>query len=216
MAKTSKARADLLQQLEETLRRVGAQSVLLSDTVATIVGLNSTDLECLDLLEMAGPTTAGRLGTCRPDDRGHDGRYRSPRARRFRPAASRLRGSSMCPRRGAAENFQTRCRVIPTIGREHGSTARGIRRSSTDAHRRIPDQGTGPGSGPRGGCRLSVRRCCARRARGELDGSRRRPRRRSCVHLTERVNHSHRPKTVHGCTPEGLSDKCQIDDVPSC
>jgi DNA-binding MarR family transcriptional regulator len=61
MAKTAKARADLLKQLEETLRKVGAQSVLLSGTVAKIVGLNSTDLECLDLLEMAGPTTAGRL-----------------------------------------------------------------------------------------------------------------------------------------------------------
>jgi DNA-binding MarR family transcriptional regulator len=61
MAKLSKARVDLLKQLEETLRKVGAQSVLLSDTVARLVGLNSTDLECLDLLEMAGPTTAGRL-----------------------------------------------------------------------------------------------------------------------------------------------------------
>ena len=59
MPKTSKARADLLKQLEETLRKVSAQSVLLSDTVAKIVGLNSTDLECLDLLEIAGPTTAG-------------------------------------------------------------------------------------------------------------------------------------------------------------
>jgi DNA-binding MarR family transcriptional regulator len=61
MPKASKSRADLLKQLEETLRKVGAQSVLLSDTVAKIVGLNSTDLECLDLLEMAGPITAGRL-----------------------------------------------------------------------------------------------------------------------------------------------------------
>jgi DNA-binding MarR family transcriptional regulator len=61
MAKLSKSRVDLLKQLEETLRKVGAQSVLLSDTVAKLVGLNSTDLECLDLLEMAGPTTAGRL-----------------------------------------------------------------------------------------------------------------------------------------------------------
>src|SRR4029434_6161141 len=61
MAKTSKARADLLKQLDETLRKVSAQSVLLSDTVAKIVGLNSTDLECLDLLDIAGPTTAGRL-----------------------------------------------------------------------------------------------------------------------------------------------------------
>lgn len=61
MAKTSKSRTELLKQLEETLRKVGVQSVLLSDTVATLVGLNSTDLECLDLLDMAGPTTAGRL-----------------------------------------------------------------------------------------------------------------------------------------------------------
>ena len=61
MAKPSKARAELLKELEETLRKVSAQSVLLSGTVAKLVGLNSTDLECLDLLEMAGPTTAGRL-----------------------------------------------------------------------------------------------------------------------------------------------------------
>jgi len=61
MAKRSPSRADLLHQLDETLRKVGAQSVLLSDTVAKLVGLNSTDLECLDLLYLAGPTTAGRL-----------------------------------------------------------------------------------------------------------------------------------------------------------
>jgi DNA-binding MarR family transcriptional regulator len=61
MAKTSRTRTDLLKQLVDALRKVSAQSVLLSDTVAKIVGLNSTDLECLDLIEMAGPTTAGRL-----------------------------------------------------------------------------------------------------------------------------------------------------------
>ena len=61
MPKPGRSRADLLLQLDETLRRVGAQSVLLSDTVAKLVGLNSTDLEVLDLLELAGPTTAGRL-----------------------------------------------------------------------------------------------------------------------------------------------------------
>lgn len=55
------SRSDILRELVETLRKVGAQSVLLSDTVATLVGLNSTDLECLDLLDIAGPTTAGRL-----------------------------------------------------------------------------------------------------------------------------------------------------------
>jgi DNA-binding MarR family transcriptional regulator len=51
----------LLKDLNETTRRLGAQAVLVSDLVATRVGLNSTDLECLDLLYLAGPTTAGRL-----------------------------------------------------------------------------------------------------------------------------------------------------------
>ena len=55
------SRAELLQELDSTLRKVGAQSVLISDLVATRVGLNSTDLECLDLLYLAGVTTAGAL-----------------------------------------------------------------------------------------------------------------------------------------------------------
>ena len=54
-------RTALLKQLGETLRKVGAQSVLMSDTVGRLVGLNSTDLECLDLLYLSGATTAGRL-----------------------------------------------------------------------------------------------------------------------------------------------------------
>ena len=58
---TSRTRPQLLQELDETLRKVGAQSVLISDLVATRVGLNSTDLECLDLLYLAGVTTAGTL-----------------------------------------------------------------------------------------------------------------------------------------------------------
>jgi DNA-binding MarR family transcriptional regulator len=55
------SRRQLLKDLDETLRQVGAQSVLMSDLVATRVGLCSTDLECLDLLYLAGVTTAGRL-----------------------------------------------------------------------------------------------------------------------------------------------------------
>jgi DNA-binding MarR family transcriptional regulator len=61
VAKPSRSRDELLKDLNVVLRRVGAQSVLLSDTVAKLVGVNSTDLECLDLLELSGPTTAGRL-----------------------------------------------------------------------------------------------------------------------------------------------------------
>ena len=57
-----RTRAELLEKIDETLRKVSAQSVLISDLVAGLVGLNSTDLECLDLLLLAGPTTAGKLG----------------------------------------------------------------------------------------------------------------------------------------------------------
>lgn len=60
-AGTRRTRADLLEALDRILRQVSAQSVLISDTVAARVRLNSSDLECLDLLLLAGPTTAGRL-----------------------------------------------------------------------------------------------------------------------------------------------------------
>jgi DNA-binding MarR family transcriptional regulator len=60
-ARRRSSRAELLQVLDRVLRRVSAQSVLLSDAVANHVGVNSTDLECLDLLFLAGPTTAGQL-----------------------------------------------------------------------------------------------------------------------------------------------------------
>ena len=56
-------RSELLTRLDGALRKVSAQSVLLSDTVARLVGLNSTDLECLDLLYLSGPATAGRLAS---------------------------------------------------------------------------------------------------------------------------------------------------------
>ena len=57
----TRTRSQLLKALDEAARRIGAQSVLLSDLVAGRVGLNSTDLECLDLLCLAGATTAGQL-----------------------------------------------------------------------------------------------------------------------------------------------------------
>ena len=54
-------RAALLAELETIMRRIGARSVLMTETVGQLVGLNSTDLKCLDLLALAGPTTAGQL-----------------------------------------------------------------------------------------------------------------------------------------------------------
>lgn len=63
MTKAPPSRTELLKNLDETLRKVSAQSVLLNDTVAKLVGANPTDLECLDLLSLGGPTTAGKLAT---------------------------------------------------------------------------------------------------------------------------------------------------------
>lgn len=60
-SKPIRNRTQLLKTLDAAARRIGAQSVLLSDLVAARVGLNSTDLECLDLLCLAGATTAGQL-----------------------------------------------------------------------------------------------------------------------------------------------------------
>jgi len=56
-----KTRQEILKDLNEAIRKVGAQSVLMSDAVSRLVGLNSTDLECLDLLLLSGVTTAGQL-----------------------------------------------------------------------------------------------------------------------------------------------------------
>jgi len=57
-------RERLLIALDEAIRKVGAQAVLISDLVATRVGINSTDLECLDLLQLNGPITAGQMSAC--------------------------------------------------------------------------------------------------------------------------------------------------------
>lgn len=43
------------------VRRMGAQSVIVSEAVAARFGLNTTDLECLDLIQLEGRASAGRL-----------------------------------------------------------------------------------------------------------------------------------------------------------
>jgi DNA-binding MarR family transcriptional regulator len=54
-------RARLLAELEREIRLMGARSVLLSQAIASRLGLSPTDLETLDLLHAHGPLTAGRL-----------------------------------------------------------------------------------------------------------------------------------------------------------
>jgi DNA-binding MarR family transcriptional regulator len=56
-----KARAALLRELEEAMRRSSAQGVLFGQAVANVAGISGSDLECLDFLNLEGRVTAGRL-----------------------------------------------------------------------------------------------------------------------------------------------------------
>jgi DNA-binding MarR family transcriptional regulator len=60
MSTKSKRRRDLEAALNAAMRDVSAQSVLYSQAVADRLGMNSTDLECLDHISR-GRLTAGRL-----------------------------------------------------------------------------------------------------------------------------------------------------------
>jgi DNA-binding MarR family transcriptional regulator len=55
------ARARALAELDREIRLMGARSVMLSQAVASRLGLSPADLETLDLLSTNGPLTAGRL-----------------------------------------------------------------------------------------------------------------------------------------------------------
>jgi DNA-binding MarR family transcriptional regulator len=55
------ARARLLAELDREIRLMGARTVMLSQAVASRLGLSPADLETLDLLSTNGPLTAGRL-----------------------------------------------------------------------------------------------------------------------------------------------------------
>src|ERR1700712_5497934 len=56
-----KARAALLTELEHAVRKSSALGVIFGQTVASRVGISSSDLECLDFLIIDGRVTAGRL-----------------------------------------------------------------------------------------------------------------------------------------------------------
>jgi DNA-binding MarR family transcriptional regulator len=57
----AKARAALMQELEHAVRKSSAIGVIFGQTVANAVGVSSSDLECLDFLNIEGRVTAGRL-----------------------------------------------------------------------------------------------------------------------------------------------------------
>lgn len=52
---------ELMTALNRALREVSGQGVLYSQAAADRLGVNNTDLECLDIVVMRGPVTAGEL-----------------------------------------------------------------------------------------------------------------------------------------------------------
>jgi MarR family transcriptional regulator, organic hydroperoxide resistance regulator len=100
-------RADLLQRLEHGVRRMLAGAIIFNQQVAESVGLNATDLQCLNLLELQDALTPGDLARCcglttggvtvvldRLEKAGYIRREANPRDRRsvlIRPVAAKLR-----------------------------------------------------------------------------------------------------------------------------
>ena len=58
---SGKTRAALMTELEHAIRRSTGSGAIFSQTVANHVGVSSSDLECLDFLNLEGRVTAGRL-----------------------------------------------------------------------------------------------------------------------------------------------------------
>jgi DNA-binding MarR family transcriptional regulator len=56
-----KARAALLQELENAMRKASAQGTMFAKAVADRAGISSSDMDCMDFLNIEGRMTAGRL-----------------------------------------------------------------------------------------------------------------------------------------------------------
>jgi DNA-binding MarR family transcriptional regulator len=61
MSRRQPDRKALAAALEQAMRKASAQGVLFSQLVAMRLGMNSTDLECLDIIALREPVTAGGL-----------------------------------------------------------------------------------------------------------------------------------------------------------
>src|SRR5215475_952821 len=55
------SRDALIVALNRAMRDASGQGVLYSQAVAERIGINSTDLECLDFIVLRGPISAGEL-----------------------------------------------------------------------------------------------------------------------------------------------------------
>ena len=60
-SRASLDRPELMEALNRVMRDASGQGVIYSQMVAERLGVNSSDLECLDFVVMRGPLTAGEL-----------------------------------------------------------------------------------------------------------------------------------------------------------
>jgi DNA-binding MarR family transcriptional regulator len=58
-----RSRTELVAAFDREARRMGSMATLHNHAVADAVGMHLTDHECLDLLDWAGPLTAGEIAT---------------------------------------------------------------------------------------------------------------------------------------------------------
>lgn len=61
MSRLSDGRDELLVALDRTTREFNVQAVMFSQAVADRLGINATDLQCLNVLALTGPIPAGKL-----------------------------------------------------------------------------------------------------------------------------------------------------------
>ncbi len=61
MSTVSPTRVELTAQLTRAMRDASAKGVIYSQAVAERLGIGSTDLECLDLIALRGPISAGAI-----------------------------------------------------------------------------------------------------------------------------------------------------------
>src|SRR6516162_11506438 len=61
MSSGSEERTALIESLSLAMRKVIVETVLLFDMLAERIGINATDMQCLNILDYEGPVPAGRL-----------------------------------------------------------------------------------------------------------------------------------------------------------
>lgn len=61
MSHSQTRRAEIIQALSTSMRQTMVETVLLFELMAQHIGINATDMQCLNILDIEGPVPAGRL-----------------------------------------------------------------------------------------------------------------------------------------------------------